>query len=282
MYGYLRWKLHRATEHQPSVLAALYDDLRHYRPDHIAVTGDLTHLSLPSEFLNAKKWLHSLGPPDRVTAIPGNHDAYVHTNWSQTYVHWVDYMLSDIAPRASGSSTTLSTIFPSLRVRGPVALIGVCTANPCAPYLAVGRIGRDQLQKIKEILGQTRRQNLFRIILIHHPPAPGTVSWRKRLTDASEFRSLLRRHGSELILHGHAHHAVRNHLPIPSGSVPVVGAPSASAHGRNHLRMARSYVYRIISGSSGWRVKLTIRVYSPKKKRLVTESEEQFITSNKF
>ena len=280
LYGYLRWKLHRGTEHHGSVLSALMDDLRHHRPDHVAVTGDLTHLSLPSEFQNVRKWLQSIGPPHQVTVIPGNHDAYVRTEWIQTHAHWTDYMLSDKAPAPPGSSSGVYRIFPSRRIRGPMALIGVCTAHPSAPYLAVGTIGRAQLQKLEQIMDQATRQNLFRVILIHHPPAAGTVSWRKRLTDAAEFQALVQQYGADLILHGHAHRAARNQLPVPGGNVQVVGAPSASAIGRSHQRMARYYIYRIAPDSGGWKVDLTVRIYAPEQKVFITESQEQFSTTN--
>ena len=46
LFGYLRWKLHRGAEHGSGVLSALQTDLTQTKPDHIAVTGDLTHLGL--------------------------------------------------------------------------------------------------------------------------------------------------------------------------------------------------------------------------------------------
>ncbi len=276
LYGYLRWRLHRGTEHHDAVLSLLRDDLYRQRPDHVAVTGDLTHLSMPAEFQNARKWLQSIGPPHQVTVIPGNHDAYVHTEWIETHAHWSDYMRSDDAPAPTGAPTGVGGIFPTLRIRGPVALIGVCTAQPSAPYLAVGSIGSDQMHRLEKIMAQVARQDLFRIILIHHPPAAGTVSWRKRLTDAADFRELLSQYGAELILHGHAHRAARNLLPVPAGNVQVVGAPSASAAGRRRQRTARYYIYRITSGTASWNTKLTIHIYSPEQKQFITESEELF------
>jgi 3',5'-cyclic AMP phosphodiesterase CpdA len=279
LYGFLRWQLHRGTEHQGAVLSALIDDLKHHRPDHVALTGDLTHLSLPAEFQNARKWFQSIGTPHQVTVIPGNHDAYVPTQWRHTHAHWTDYMLSDDAPAPTGPSTGVYSVFPSWRVRGPIALIGICTAHPSAPYLAVGSIGEDQMQRLEKILDQATRRNLFRVILIHHPPAAGTVSWRKRLTDAAEFQALVQQYGADLILHGHAHRAARNQLPVPGGNVQVVGAPSASAIGRSHQRMARYYIYRIAPGSGGWNVDLTVRIYAPEQKVFITESQEQFRTA---
>ena len=274
MYGYLRWKLHRGTEHRGPVLPALLEDLKRQQPDHIAVTGDITHLSLPAEFESTARWLRSIGPPAQVTVIPGNHDAYVATEWASTHAHWTDYMLSDEAPAPTESPDGFYGIFPSWRVRGPLVLIGVCTAHPSAPYLAVGSIGAAQMQRLEEILAQAAGSSLFRVVLIHHPPAVGTVSWRKRLIDAARFRDLLTQYGADLVLHGHSHRASRNQLPVPGGSVQVVGAPSASALGRTHRRMARYYIYHIAPADQGWRVELTVRIYDPAAKAFVTETEE--------
>ena len=191
IYGYLKWQLKRRAEHRREVLDALLLNLQHTTPDHIAVTGDLTHLGLPREFREARNLLQSLGSPSRVTVIPGNHDTYVSTDWNSTFALWTDYMLSDEAHLGAKAGTNVHTTFPSLRVRGIAALIGVSTARPSAPLLAVGSVGQIQLQKLEKILVETGKQRLFRVVLIHHPPVNGTVSWRKRLTDASAFRSVL-------------------------------------------------------------------------------------------
>lgn len=47
VYGYLSWYLRRRAEHCDEVLAALREDMRSARPDHVLLTGDLTHLGLP-------------------------------------------------------------------------------------------------------------------------------------------------------------------------------------------------------------------------------------------
>ena len=59
------------------MLDALVSDLQAQAPDQIAVTGDLVNLALEAEFAPARAWLESVGAADRVTVIPGNHDAYV-------------------------------------------------------------------------------------------------------------------------------------------------------------------------------------------------------------
>ena len=276
LFGYLKWKLHREARHGDSVLSALHADLEKTNPDHIAVTGDLTHLSLSAEFKKARQWLQSLGSPSQVTVIPGNHDTYVNTDWHKTMAHWTEYMLSDTPRDDDHSTDNMDRIFPCLRIRGRIAVIGVCTAQPCAPHLAVGSIGANQLHRLEKILSQTARQKYFRVILIHHPPASGTVSWRKRLTDAPALQSLLTRFGAELILHGHAHRAHQNYLKTPSGRVPVMGAPSITALNRRPERRARYYLYHISPGGDDWNVRLQGRVYSPDENRFIRENEQRF------
>ena len=75
--GYLNWTRNRHKFQRRNVLDVLISDLQTQTPDHIAVTGDLVNLALEAEFAPALTWLESVGAPDRVTVIPGNHDAYV-------------------------------------------------------------------------------------------------------------------------------------------------------------------------------------------------------------
>jgi 3',5'-cyclic AMP phosphodiesterase CpdA len=275
LFGYLRWKLQRGARHGDSVLSALHADLAKTKPDHIAVTGDLTHLSLSAEFKKARQWLQKLGSPSQVTVIPGNHDTYVNTDWHKTMVHWTEYMLSDTPRDDDHNVENMDHIFPCLRIRGRVAIIGVCTAQPSAPHLAVGSIGAIQLHRLEKILSHTASQKYFRVILIHHPPASGTVSWRKRLTDAPALQSLLTRFGAELILHGHAHRAHQSYLKTPSGSVPVMGAPSITALDRQPERRARYSLYHISPGAGDWNVRLEGRIYSPVENCFIRDSERQ-------
>jgi 3',5'-cyclic AMP phosphodiesterase CpdA len=259
------------------VLDALLHNLKSTTPDHIAVTGDLTHLGLPREFREVRNVLQSLGPPSRVTVIPGNHDTYVSTDWNSTFALWTDYMLSDEAHLGAKAGIDRHTTFPSLRVRGIAALIGVSTARPSAPLLAVGSVGQVQMQKLEKILVETGKQRLFRVVLIHHPPVDGTVSWRKRLTDAAALRSVLNQHGVELILHGHAHRSSLRQLETTVGTVPAIGVPSASALGRTSSRRARYHLYRFKANPGGWEMVLTVMCYSPTQQAFTEELEKQVV-----
>ena len=49
VFGYLSWRFRRARIHRMEVLDALRRDLIEAAPDHVAVTGDIVNISLPSE-----------------------------------------------------------------------------------------------------------------------------------------------------------------------------------------------------------------------------------------
>ena len=111
-FGYLNWTRNRHKFHRRDVLDALVSDMQAQAPDHIAITGDLVNLALEAEFAPSRAWLETVGAPDRVTVIPGNHDAYVRATRHHFAEAWGHYFDGD--DRRDGGVT-----FPSLRRRGP-------------------------------------------------------------------------------------------------------------------------------------------------------------------
>jgi 3',5'-cyclic AMP phosphodiesterase CpdA len=231
------------------VLDALVRDLLAAKPDHIAVTGDLANISLREEFSEGRKFLERLGPPERVTVIPGNHDVYVRAAEAPMQAAWKEYLLGD-APHAHP--------FPFLRRRGPLALIGLSTAVPTPPFFATGRLGPAQLQRLDIMLGELADGETFRVVLIHHPPA-GVRPWLRRLEDAAAFREVIARRGAELTLCGHDHRSARHAIDGPRGPVPVIQVPSASApHGDRHGAAAYN-LYRVAGTPGAWRCEVETR-----------------------
>ena len=238
--GYLNWLRKRRAIHRPEVLAAIVADLDAQQPDHVAVTGDLVNLSLSNEFAPARAWLERVGTPERVTFVPGNHDAYVRATAGRAVREWAAHMSGD------GGET-----FPFVWRRGPVALVGLSSALPTLPLAATGRIGGEQLARLGEVLAALSREELFRIVLVHHPPTPG-VNYFRRLTDAPELREVLRKHGAELILHGHLHASSLIWLSGPRESIPCVGAPSASGSPDHHDEPAGYNLFEIDGEPGAW------------------------------
>jgi 3',5'-cyclic AMP phosphodiesterase CpdA len=270
LLGYLSWRRRRCLEHRSEVLEALRRDLLALRPGHLVITGDLTQIALPDEFRQARAWLDSLGSPGEVTVVPGNHDAYVYVSWAQGLSQWQPYLVSDDT-RRGGKVDSAETVFPSLRVRGSVAFIGLSSARPSAPLLATGRLGESQLKRLETMLEQTRSQGLFRVVLLHHPPVPGEERWRKRLTDAAQLCAVIARQGAELVLHGHRHRSVQSRIEIPGTHVPVFGIPSASSIGLRSGRMAQYHLYTVHASDTAWELELEVRGYAAETERFVTQ-----------
>jgi 3',5'-cyclic AMP phosphodiesterase CpdA len=238
------------------VLDRIVADLAAQAPDHIAVTGDLTNIGLPQEHINALAWLKGLGSPERVSVIPGNHDIYSRLGGDPGAHRWAAYMASDArgALHADHGET-----FPFVRLLGPVAIIGVNSAVPTPPLVAVGRVGPAQVARLATILERLGHARVFRLILIHHPPLTGQARRYRDLADADAVQAVVARHGAELIIHGHNHHNMLAWCPTAAGGkVAVVGAPSA-ALGRPHKRepLARYNLYRV--AGPPWTIELTGR-----------------------
>jgi 3',5'-cyclic AMP phosphodiesterase CpdA len=269
MLGFFSWWRKRRIVHRRDVVDALLEDLRVTCPDHIAVTGDLTHLGLPHEFAEAGQWLSTLGIPEQVTVIPGNHEAYAGSGWIRSCSLWAPYLNSD---REQDIPKT-ADFFPSLRIRGQVALIGLCSARPSLPFFAIGSLGKQQLAGLVALLKKTGEAGLMRIILIHHPPVPGLIKWRKRLIDRAALYEVLVRHGAELVLHGHTHAPTLTGLPTPAGDIPVIGTPSASELNPSSGRCAKYNIYRMQRDGLGWELTMSVRSYSVALSRFVPEKE---------
>jgi 3',5'-cyclic AMP phosphodiesterase CpdA len=262
--GFANWQRRRSIHHLSNVLDAVVRDVAAANPDHIAVTGDLVNIALPGEFAPARAFLTRLGAPDRVTFVPGNHDAYVRTARSHAQQHWGDYMRGDGIGSAAPDDAPLP--FPFVRRRGDVALIGLSTAIPTGPFMATGRLGADQLLRLDVTLSQLRNEGLFRVVLLHHPPLSGGRDRFKRLIDAGAFRQVLRERGAELVLHGHAHTRSLVWLDGPERKVPTVGVPSASASTTLDVERGGYNLYRIHDG----RCEMESRSYEPGDGGIVT------------
>ena len=255
--GYYNWWHHRVHLHVPDALAAIVADIKAQKPDHIALTGDLVNVSLPQEFRRAADWLAAFDTPERITVIPGNHDVYVTLPWDQGLGLWGAYMAGDGQPPASGFD-----VFPTLRRRDGIALIGLSTGVPKPPLFATGDLGAAQIARAERLLAETAREGLCRIVLIHHPPLTDQSRW-KHLTDADAFQAMIRRVGCEAILHGHNHRSEIARVMGPAGPIPVLGVSSASAARGSRYGRARYHLMHIERDAGGWRLRIQIRALNP-------------------
>jgi|TARA_R110002072_G_scaffold127330_1_gene264611 3',5'-cyclic AMP phosphodiesterase CpdA len=257
--GYLSWRRKRRFEHRREVLDALQHDLEHNAPEQLLITGDLTHIGLPLEFEQARDWLQQMGDPSQIALVPGNHDACAAAPWDKTFALWEAYMAGDENTPQSGEHTS----FPSLRIRGEIAFIGLSTACPKPPLMATGTVGAAQLSQLPALLKSAGDQGLFRVVYLHHCPIVGREKWRKRLTDADKLQAILQKHGAELVLHGHGHRAHYSELPTQQGNLPVIAVPSASALGLHGADIAHYNRYAVHRTDQGWQLHIAMRGFEP-------------------
>ena len=252
--GYINWQRNRVRALGSRVREALQDDLERQCPDHIAVTGDLVNLALDAELTIATAWLKTLGTPYDVSVVPGNHDAYVPGSLAKACRIWGPWMRND-----GSNADPEPGDFPYLRLRENVAIIGVNTARATAPFMATGYFGATQAHRLAQMLDETGENGLFRVVLIHHPPVRRITTRLKRLFGIGLFQEVVRRHGAELVLHGHTHEASLHHIAGPSRSVPVVGV-SAVAQGYGGRRPAARFNLFTINGGPGeWSCRMEAR-----------------------
>lgn len=206
----LSWLVRRHKRHCPQVAEALVQDMLAHPHDLVAMTGDLINFGLPREFEASRRWLTGLGPPERVIALPGNHEALA-GDWGKAMQrHWGDYA-------RPGRVIT----------HGGTALISVSSACVTPPFFASGVVAKDALEMLRHELDAARDRGLLPVVLIHHPPTPITIR-RKALANLQETADVIARGGASLVLHGHTHSRDLSWISAPHGRIPVLGAPSLS------------------------------------------------------
>lgn len=269
--GFASWALNRRRHHDPAILQAAIDDVHAQGVDLSLVTGDLTHVSLESEFRVAAGQLARLGSPDRVFLIPGNHDCYVPVDAAASWDHWAPFLAGTppgdlppelasllVGPRAPGRAPRYED-FPTLRVQGRLAAVGVCSAIPTPVFRAGGEIGETQRQRLEATLDALGRAGFFRVVMIHHPVAAHGEPARRALWDGEAFRALLARAGAELVLHGHKHRRRLARLDGPNGPIPAIGVPSASEVGSRPDKPAQYHLYTVREADGGYAIEAEIR-----------------------
>lgn len=245
--GYVNWLYKRAAQHDMGVLTRLVEDMKAQAPDHIVMTGDIVNIGLAAEIALAKDWLATLGPADAVSFTPGNHDAYVKDVTELVHNVFAPWSTSEVQGMG----------FPFLRRRREVALIGLDTGVPTAPFVASGTLGKKQLAALGALLEKTKLEGLIRVVFLHHPPHVGGARVLRGLTDAAAFEDVIARHGAELVVHGHNHKPSVAYVASPNGRTPIVGVASASAKPGGHYPCAAYNLYAI--ERSGGSVRVTAR-----------------------
>lgn len=245
LLGYANIRFKRKAIHKPEIAAKVLRAISALRPDHVVVTGDLTNLALEPEFRACAKLLASelSLPADAVSIVPGNHDTYVLEERLRPFVNiFGAHTSSDLPefalPLAGG-------MFPFVRLRGPLAIIGLSSAVPRPPFVAAGVLGDAQRRALRAILLHPEVRTRTPVVLVHHPTYPPSSRVKalvEGLHDGDGLERDLAESHPAVVLHGHLHRRVvrkrRGH-----GGLTVIGATSASLHHHDMDRMAGYNLY---------------------------------------
>ena len=247
--GFVNWHRNRRRHLFANTLEILMEDIERRDPDHLAITGDLVNLASSLEIGTIAKWLEDAGKPENISIVPGNHDAYVRGAYDKATEAWYPYMRGDQGPDEWDED---DHVFPYLRVRGKVAMIGCSTAVATPPFAASGYFGHRQARETVNMLRAAGEAGLFRVVMIHHPPIRGATSMHKRMIGIRRFGATISSGGAELVLHGHTHLNTVHWLRGQTKQVPVVGIASASQGPGGHKPPAAYNMFSISGGPGQW------------------------------
>lgn len=264
--GALNYKVRRAGQHPRRALEALVRHLvEDASLDHVVVTGDLTNVAFPVEFEAARAYLRPLieRAPGFVSVVPGNHDRYTYVSARRAYF---EKTFADCIATELDAGETEGALYPYVRFRGDVALLGLDSAIATPPLFASGTLGEAQRARLARLLEHPRvRAARFRLVLVHHPPLNQHGERDRalhRLTDDRELLELSARLGIDLILTGHIHDAFSIEHAAHGRVVRGIGAGSSTRVDARPHKLGRIHVYTIRDGALAG---VETRVFDPDK-----------------
>jgi len=159
-------------------LTQAINEINELNPDLVVIAGDLTESGFKTEFEEAKRFIDQIECPKKIITM-GNHDSL-----------YTGYMLFE------GFFGPAYGILEASDYK-------VIYVNTARPDRDEGRVGRDQIQFIKESIDQ----NKFNILVMHHHliPVPDTGLEVAIVEDAGDVLKMLSKLKPLLVLSGHRH-----------------------------------------------------------------------------
>ncbi len=193
--------------------------------DHVLITGDLTEDGITPQFEILAEVLAESGiAPERVTMVPGNHDAYVDGGAFERALR---------GPLAAYAATSTPGTPIFLR---DAAILPMSTAV-LQPYTrSAGSIEARAIEGAARIADESRRDGRALVLAMHHPPHRRLPVWQwiDGLTDHAALGEVLERHDHVHVLHGHTHVAADR--AVRPGATARIFCAEAVVDGATPLR----------------------------------------------
>ena len=207
---------------------------RQLQVDHVLITGDLTEDGTLGQYEALAEVLEDSGlPPERITLVPGNHDAY------SDALAWQTALEGPLAAYAETSAEGAITVC------GDAVIKPVSTVMDGQHFTRAAGIVRDRnLLDIRRLAADGLTTGRTLIVAQHHAPlgiANPVWNYFDGTIGAAPMRDLLAELPALHVVHGHVHHKT---------TVSLFGRPHAQVFSvessRDHDHSLR--VYRAVGG----------------------------------
>ncbi len=195
--------------------------------DHLLITGDLTEDGHLAQFEALAELLaDSRIAPERITLVPGNHDAYTDGGT------WDEAMRGPLKPYAA-----TSVIGVPLRFRD-MTIVPVSTAFHQSALRSAGAIARNELEALARLTVDPEFSDRPLVFAQHHPPGRHflpILQWIDGFLEHRALMALFDRCPHLHVVHGHTHHQVNK--SVKKGEEPRVFSAKAVVDGDTPLRL---------------------------------------------
>jgi 3',5'-cyclic-AMP phosphodiesterase len=186
--------------------------------DHVLVSGDLTESGTPEQFETLASVLAEARiDPDRLTLVPGNHDAYASKDG------WARALEGPLRRYREHAATDAGKVVEL----GDVAVLPLDVACHQPVTRSSGMVTDDALDRLERRLQDRAIATRTTLLVQHHPPyAHGSRAWQwiDGLANAPRMTALLARFPEVHVMHGHLHKCVDK--AITGTRTRVFGAPA--------------------------------------------------------
>lgn len=170
--------------------------------EHIVISGDLTEIGDATEFEHFAEILSDAKiPPEAITLVPGNHDAYTADGWRRA-------LEGPLRPYAASSASEPGKVVD----RGNVAFLPIDSSCFQTMARAGGEFTRDAARAVERRLWDPGLDGKALVLVLHHSPfvqhKTPLMHWIDGLRGCTQVVDLLARHPRLQLLHGHLHRVV--------------------------------------------------------------------------